>query len=181
MYNKTQTVFDKTLSLLNNLASLLIIVISVWIVLDVLGRLLFNHPLVGTPEIAANTLAAIAFLQMPKVLRSGKHIRSELVLSKVGPTGKAWVEIVSSILGIGFFVLAIVSSWEPTISSWVLGEYEGEGALRIPSFPVRTIILIGSVLMVLQFAANLVASLKVLAQISKARKEQQPWNQSQSA
>ncbi len=161
-----------TINILNNLASVMIIIIAVWIFIDVSGRVLFAHPLVGTPEVAANLLAAIAFLQMPKVLRENQHIRSELVLSRVSSRGKEIIEIVSSLLGAVLFAIALVSNWDPMIMSWVNGEYEGEGALRVPSSPVKTIIMIGSALMLIQYAVQIGIS---VLRLTGRRSEQDSW------
>jgi hypothetical protein len=37
---------------------------------------------------------------------------------------------------------------EPTLHAWSTGEYEGEGALRVPVWPARVIVLAGSILVV---------------------------------
>ena len=42
----------------------------------------------------------------------------------------------------GFYIL--FGSWDSAIHSWVAGEYEGEGALRVPAWPTRFTILFGS-------------------------------------
>lgn len=156
-HKKALKALSMIINVLNHLASFLIIFIACWIFVDISGRLFFNHPIVGTPEIAANMIAAIAFLQLPKVLQEGRHIRSELIL---GRWKQAYlIEILSCLLGVVFFSLAIASNWEPTIAAWVNGEYEGEGALRVPSFPTRVVIMIGSILMAIQFAVNLIANI----------------------
>ena len=40
--------------------------------------------------------------------------------------------------------MIITGGWEESIASYVEGEYEGEGALRVPSWPARWTVLIGS-------------------------------------
>ena len=40
--------------------------------------------------------------------------------------------------------MILVGSWDSAINSWVAGEYEGEGALRVPAWPTRFTILFGS-------------------------------------
>ena len=42
--------------------------------------------------------------------------------------------------------MILLGGWEAAIRSWVAGEYEGEGALRVPAWPTRFTILIGSAL-----------------------------------
>jgi TRAP-type C4-dicarboxylate transport system permease small subunit len=48
------------------------------------------------------------------------------------------------LLGAAFFMMIITGGWEESIASYVEGEYEGEGALRVPSWPARWTVLIGS-------------------------------------
>jgi TRAP-type C4-dicarboxylate transport system permease small subunit len=48
------------------------------------------------------------------------------------------------LLGAAFFLMIITGGWEESIASYVEGEYEGEGALRVPSWPARWTVLIGS-------------------------------------
>ena len=40
--------------------------------------------------------------------------------------------------------MIITGGWAESIASYVEGEYEGEGALRVPSWPARWTVLIGS-------------------------------------
>ena len=42
--------------------------------------------------------------------------------------------------------MILLGGWEAAIRSWTSGEYEGEGALRVPAWPTRFTILIGSAL-----------------------------------
>lgn len=160
--------FDGVLYVLNYLSAVLILVICVWIVADVIGRVVFNHPLVGTPEIAANSMAAIAFLQMPYTLKEQKHIRSMMILDRLGPKSQDILNIFACLLGVVLFVMTFASNWEPTVTSWIIGEYEGEGALRVPSYPVRTIILISSALMAILFMINMV---RIILKIQNVRKK----------
>jgi len=48
------------------------------------------------------------------------------------------------LLGAAFFLMIITGGWEESILSYVEGEYEGEGALQVPSWPARWTVLIGS-------------------------------------
>ena len=40
--------------------------------------------------------------------------------------------------------MQFVSSWSGTIYAWKIFEYEGEGALRVPVYPIKSLILLGS-------------------------------------
>jgi TRAP-type C4-dicarboxylate transport system permease small subunit len=55
------------------------------------------------------------------------------------------------LLGAAFFLMIITGGWEESILSYVEGEYEGEGALRVPSWPARWTVLIGSALAMINY------------------------------
>ena len=47
--------------------------------------------------------------------------------------------------------MILFGGWDSAIRSWVSGEYEGEGALRVPAWPTRFTILFGSVVASLNY------------------------------
>lgn len=49
------------------------------------------------------------------------------------------------------------------VTAWKVSEYEGEGALRVPTSPNRIIIELGSVLMVILCCRNMVKYIKALS------------------
>ena len=55
------------------------------------------------------------------------------------------------LLGAAFFLMIITGGWEESILSYVEGEYEGEGALRVPSWPARWTVLAGSALAMINY------------------------------
>jgi len=135
---------------LHILAAIWLCLIAMTIVVDVFGRFFFNSPLTGTAEIVANSVVSIAFLQIPFAIRTYGMLRTTVVLDKLGASGRRIFNITTYLLGIAVFAAISVSSWEPMLFSWSIGEYEGEGALRVPTYPVRTFIVIMS--MVAAFA-----------------------------
>ena len=54
-------------------------------------------------------------------------------------------------LGAAFFLMIITGGWEESILSYIEDEFEGEGALRVPSWPARWIVLIGSALALINY------------------------------
>ena len=43
-----------------------------------------------------------------------------------------------------FFGLIVWGSYEPALHAWMSGEFEGEGALRVPVWPARIVVLLGA-------------------------------------
>jgi TRAP-type C4-dicarboxylate transport system permease small subunit len=133
-----------------------------WVLADIIGRTAFSKPITGTAELAAMTLIAVVFLQLPHTLRQGHFLRSTLFIDRRSPRKKAVLNIIASILGAALFTLAVVSSIDPMMSAWRTGEFEGGGPVRIPVGPFQTIILICAALVAIQFLVNLVQDIGTL-------------------
>jgi TRAP-type C4-dicarboxylate transport system permease small subunit len=56
------------------------------------------------------------------------------------------------VLGVAFFAVVVYGGLDPLAHAWSSGEYEGEGALRIPTWPARFIVLLGSGLAAADYA-----------------------------
>ncbi len=141
----------KLLEILNAIACFWIFVLMILIAVDVFGRVFFNMPFKGTPELVSNSIIAIAFLEIPFVLHRGDHVRSTILLDKIKPGLRTILELIAIIIGIVMFILLIKSSWPDFIKALSVGEFEGEGALRVPTTPARATIIIGSILMIVEY------------------------------
>ncbi len=141
----------RLLEIMNTIACFWIFILMVIIAIDVFGRVLFNTPFKGTPELVSNSILAITFLEIPYVLHRGNHVRSTLLLSRLNPKVKFALELFAFVAGIVMMVFLIKSSWPAFIKAIMIGEYEGEGALRVPTYPTRGIIIFGSVLMIIEY------------------------------
>ena len=143
--------FEKLVFAMNAIGTVWIFILVILVVIDVGGRFLFLAPLTGTPELCKVANPAICFLQIPYVLWLGKHIRTTMVYDRLSSKRRKFLDIFSSCLGILMFGSILYASVSLTWVAWAVGEYEGEGALRVPTSPIRTIILLGSVCMIIQF------------------------------
>lgn len=168
LFNKA---FGGLCGILNSLATFWIFILMLIIVTDVVGRSLFNHPLTGAPELVKVSLVALVFLQITHTLREDRHVRSTLLVGVVPLFLRGSLRIFADLLGFIVFVCLCYSSWPLVIRAWKVWEYEGEGALNVPTYPVRTIILFCSALMAIQFFMNLVKGFKELSIKSRKRSD----------
>jgi len=122
-----------------------VIVLALIILVDVTGRYLFSMPLLGATEIIKNSVVSITFLQIPLAIYRGGMIRTTLVYDMLGPDGQRWIRTLANVLGMLFFLGTAFSAWGPAIEALGVSEYEGEGALRVPTYPVRFLVAITSV------------------------------------
>jgi TRAP-type C4-dicarboxylate transport system permease small subunit len=127
---------------------------------DVLGRALFDSPVPGTPEIVRNSVPGIVFLLIPYAMRTNSHVRSNIILSRVPNIWRQGLLALSNLLGFIMFGLILLAAWEPMVRSWRIREFEGLGALEVPVYPIRTIIVAASLLMCLECVSSLLRRLR---------------------
>jgi TRAP-type C4-dicarboxylate transport system permease small subunit len=133
-------------------AALLAFSLSFLVCADVIGRVVFNSPVQGTKEIVEISIVIICFLQAGYAIRSGGMLHVDVVTGLFPFRARAALVALGAVLGLGFFALIVWGSIEPFGYSWSAGEYEGEGALRVPVWPARLVVLIGSALAAFNYA-----------------------------
>lgn len=147
--------FEGLLSLLNSIGTLWIFALMIVISLDVLGRTALNAPLPGVLELVRLSIVAIVFIQLGHTLRAGRITRADnllRILQRRHPRVGFGLQALFELAGTGIFVVLFHASLPLFLRSWVSGEYAGiEGYITYPVWPVRLIILIGSVCAGLQF------------------------------
>jgi TRAP-type C4-dicarboxylate transport system permease small subunit len=75
-------------------------------------------------------------------------LRTDVFSAMFGRRGYAFADLMSGLLGAGFFLLIVWGSFEPALHAWTSNEFEGEGALRVPVWPARFVVMLGSALVV---------------------------------
>lgn len=111
---------------------------------DVVGRSALNQPIPGTKEIIQNSVVAITFLQLPLAIYSGAMLRTSIFADAVPLVMRRLLRTFGALLGLLFFIGLIWSTWPSFADAYRIGEYEGEGALRVPTWPVRGTVLVMS-------------------------------------
>lgn len=119
-------------------------ILTFFIVADIVGRSVFDAPVYGVREVVMNSIVMIVFLQAGYAIRSGSMLRADFLVQLFPPMFGRIVLAVSYLLGAAFFLMILVGGWDMAVHAWVAGEYEGEGALRVPAWPTRFTILFGS-------------------------------------
>jgi TRAP-type C4-dicarboxylate transport system permease small subunit len=113
------------------------------ILADIVFRAL-NTPLQGTKEIVANSVVMIVFLQVGFAVRSRSMLSADFLLHLFSPRLRAILAVLGYLLGALLFLLFLKGGIDPALRSFANGEFDGEGALRVPVWPTRFMILLGS-------------------------------------
>ena len=118
---------------------------------DIIGRGAFDQPIYGTVEMVAASVVIIVFLQAGYAIRSRSMLRADFLVTHLPKPVQRVLLAIGYLLGAAFFLMIITGGWEESIRSYVDGEFEGEGALRVPSWPARWTVIIGSALAMINY------------------------------
>jgi TRAP-type C4-dicarboxylate transport system permease small subunit len=125
--------------------------LSVLIVADIFGNNVYGHAIPGVREIVISSIVMIVYLQLGFAIRSHSMLRADTFLLAMPPMLRRIVLALGYALGALFFLLILKGTIAPAVYSWTSSEFWGEGALRVPVWPTRFVILLGSALAILNY------------------------------
>ena len=123
------------------LSSMWVFILALVILVDVFGRILFLSPLPGTKEILQNSVIMVTFLQLPLAVFSGSMLRTTLIVDILPPFAKRVLRTLCYVLGFALFAGVGWATLPEAFDALRIGEYEGEGSLRIYTWPIRFLIV----------------------------------------
>lgn len=95
-------------------------------------------------------------------LKHDAHVRVDVMYGRLGPRGKAWINIAGVLLFlIPFCVLMIAVSVPAVMNSWAVLEMSPDPG-GLPRYPIKTIIPISFILLILQGISMLVRQITLL-------------------
>lgn len=134
----------------DRLTKFLMILGAVWafflcffILADIITRAL-NMPISGTKEIVANSVVVIVFLQIGFAVRSNSMLRADFLVTPMPKPVQKLLLIFAFALGAALFFLLMKAGIKPAVRSFANWEFDGEGALRVPVWPTRWMIIFGA-------------------------------------
>jgi TRAP-type C4-dicarboxylate transport system permease small subunit len=103
-----------------------------------------NMPMSGTKEIVANSVVMIVFMQVGFAVRSGSMLRADFLVLLMPRLIQKLLLVLAYLLGAILFLMLMKAAVEPAMRSFANGEFDGEGALRVPVWPTRWMIIFGA-------------------------------------
>lgn len=147
--------FSSFVAGLNSMGTVFIFALVVMINLDVISRFLFNSPIDGVTELVELSIVAIVFLQLGDAVRTGRLTRSEGLYSRLQERYPRFAHVLGAIFdiaGAAFFVTIILGGIPRFIDAWERDYFSGiRGIFIVPVWPVRLILVIGSLTVVFVF------------------------------
>ncbi len=133
------------------IAAMWAFLLAFYILADVFGRF-FGFPLRGTHEVVKNSIVMIAFMQAAYCVLSRSMLRADFLLHLIGGMPERIINSMGYILGAVFFAALFWGTKDPAVHAIISGEFEGEGALRVPTWPARVVVLLTAALLVVNYS-----------------------------
>lgn len=108
-------------------------------------------------------LFAILFLiGAAYTLRHDAHVRVDILYTRLGPKGKAWTNLLGTVLFLfPFCILMLWVSWPAVMNSWAVLEASPDPG-GLPRYPIKTVIPIAFLLVMVQGVSMTIRAAAVL-------------------
>jgi TRAP-type mannitol/chloroaromatic compound transport system permease small subunit len=106
--------------------------------------------------------AMVFLLGAAHALKHGVHVRVDVGYARLSGRGRAWVDLVGTVLlAVPFCVMVMVTSWPAVRNSWGIREGSPDPG-GLPRYPIKVVLLVGFALLLLQAVAHIRRQLMVL-------------------
>lgn len=149
---------------MNTVGSCWILLLVLLITSDALGRTFVNYPIAGTHEMIQISVVGIVFLQLADAIRTGRLTRSDsflVVISMKWPRAGYALDGLFCLLGAIFMGIGLWGSVPLLKEAIDRGSYLGnEGVFTAPVWPVKTVIVLGLSVCLVEFLRLAIAALR---------------------
>jgi TRAP-type C4-dicarboxylate transport system permease small subunit len=136
--------------------------LSVLIVADIVGNNVVGHAIPGVREIVISSVVMIVYLQLGYAIRSHSMLRADSLLFAMPLVLRRIALALGYALGLALFLMILRGTISPSVYAWSTSEFWGEGALRVPVWPTRFMILVGSGLAIVNYVVAALIDVLVL-------------------
>jgi TRAP-type transport system small permease protein len=129
--------------------SLMVLIFTV----NVVGRYVFNRPLLGADEIIDVSMVALVFLAVGYTGFHKGHVRVDLVTSHLPKRVQSILDNIASLLGAGYWA---VLGWQAAVRAWasIFQRRESTDVLDIPVTPFVLVMAVGCLILSLQLLVD---------------------------
>lgn len=142
--------------MLNVIGMVLLFVLMMQGAVDVIGRYLFNKPIIGTMERGQVLLALMVFLGWGYTQIAKAHVNVELFFRRFPPRAQAITRFATTFVALVFFILI---GWQAVLTAQL---YHGGGRLiyviHWPLAPFQLVVTLGALVLCLVFIMEMVRS-----------------------
>jgi len=157
------SIIDRMNERMGSWVRILVYIFTGLVCLEVLLRYGFNKPTIQLPVIVTMTAAAMYALSLGNIMRNDGHVRIDIFSRLYSEKGKALLEILGGLLLFFPVIGALtVSAMGWTWYAWSIDERDTQTFWYARIAPIRTAVMIGLLLFLVQGVAVFVRNVDIL-------------------
>jgi C4-dicarboxylate transporter DctM subunit len=132
-----------------------ILVMMVLTTIDTFLRDVLDRPLSGVYELSSMMMVGVLYLGLPYVQSKRKHIRMDLLSSKLAPNNQLLLQLLADVI---FLSLAVIITWQMGLkffNAWTSGDFY-YGVVRFPLWPAKLTICLGTTLVSIRLILDII-------------------------
>ena len=119
----------------------LVIILMLLTVAHVIGRYIFNYPMLGVVEVSSLMVVTLVFLSGPYDFLIDRHIGVDVIVRRLSPKAAAVVNSFTHILALAVMALAAVWTIKQGLKMTTSGAHTSQ--LHIPEYPFYFVVAFG--------------------------------------
>jgi len=121
---------------------------------DVTGRYLFNHPILGTFEVFEILLPAIVLLGLGYTQENKAHVRMEILVSRLSSRKQTVLNVFTSGCALFISILILWRGWVLTTDYWRMGRTIP--TIEVPMFLPQCLVPLGALILSLVLIVQMI-------------------------
>lgn len=106
-------------------------------------------------------------------LRRGAHVRVDVFYGRLSRRGKAWINLVGTVVFlVPFSLFALWVSWPAVRNSWAIREVSPDPG-GLPRYPIKAVILLAFVLLIVQACSEVIKQAAILRGVGEPDEEEE--------
>jgi len=150
MLGRIRTIIEKCNLYLGIVSGLGILAMGLIVAYEVVCRYVFNAPTIWTQEVSIYLFMWTMLAASSYTLQTGRHVRVDLILERMRVRTRLLTEGATGIVGVLYCLIVSLQAWQMLAMSIEYGKLSAT-PLRVPLWIPQSALLIGFVLLTLQF------------------------------
>ncbi|GAA0426416.1 TRAP transporter small permease subunit [Cocleimonas flava] len=124
MLLKTEHYINKLMDIIGIIAGILLILLVLIISYNVIGRYAFSNSSIKLEELAWHFYSGVFLLGIPYALRTGSHVRVDIIFEKLSERKRSLIDIVGTLFFLlPMSILIVYYGWDFMAQSYSYGEH----------------------------------------------------------
>jgi TRAP-type C4-dicarboxylate transport system permease small subunit len=136
-------------------ASILVFVMEGLFLVEIIGRTYFDWSTFIEDEYSAYFLLGLVFMGLAYGFKTEAHISISIVTSNLSPRNRHLMDLLGSLICIGFFIYFAFFAWDLVAMSYEVGE-RSNSIMRTPVFIPESALFIGCLLVIIQLVKRII-------------------------